>query len=175
MARLSFPSGSAAGAAAVAAAVALAVPVGWRTATVAVGSVYALFMAVAVVSLQWHYPTDTLAGLAYGTGVVLLVDVAVSTLGGMVRTRAGRRSTPSPGGLTLLGPLGHRWSSDDGHGVGRTVRVELQVDGAVGVLGLPRCLDDEGRLLTGQLQGLLQAHGDAGHDHPGGGALHASC
>ena len=95
---LSYPSGSTVGAAALMTAVVLATPSRWRPVAIGMGAAYVLWMSEAVIALQWHYPTDALAGIAYGTGVMLLVDVAVSTLGGMVRTRAGRRSTPSPGG-----------------------------------------------------------------------------
>ncbi len=90
---LSYPSGSTVGAAALAAAAALASPARWRTVTAIVGSVYALWMALAVIALQWHLPTDAIAGLAYGVGVVLVVDgsawkVAVA----MRQWRAGERS-----------------------------------------------------------------------------------
>jgi membrane-associated phospholipid phosphatase len=71
---LSYPSGSTVGASALGTALVLAVPVRRRTVAVVAASAYALWMAVAVVSLQWHYPTDAAAGLAYGTGVVLLLD-----------------------------------------------------------------------------------------------------
>jgi undecaprenyl-diphosphatase len=70
----SFPSGSTVGAAALATAVALATPARWRAAVIAVGALYALWMALAVITLQWHLPTDAFAGLAYGAGVVLLAD-----------------------------------------------------------------------------------------------------
>lgn len=73
---LSYPSGSVVGAAAVATAVVLATPVRWRAVTAALGAVYAVWMTVSVIALRWHYPTDALAGLAWGVGVVLLVDAA---------------------------------------------------------------------------------------------------
>lgn len=89
---LSYPSGSTVGAAALATAAVLAVPTRWRVATAVVVTVYALWMALAVVALQWHYPTDSLAGLAYGAGVVLMVDgsvgAAADRLGG---AGSGRR------------------------------------------------------------------------------------
>ncbi len=71
---LSYPSGSTVGAAALATAAVLVVPMRWRVAATVAASVYALWMAVAVVALRWHFPTDALAGLAYGTGFVLVVD-----------------------------------------------------------------------------------------------------
>jgi membrane-associated phospholipid phosphatase len=62
-------------------------------------------MALAVVALQWHYPTDALAGLAYGAGVVLVVDGAARVVAdrrralrpGRGRVRA-REEPPEPGG-----------------------------------------------------------------------------
>jgi membrane-associated phospholipid phosphatase len=88
----SFPSGSTVGAAALATAAILAVPRRWRIATLVVGSVYALWMALAVVAMQWHLPTDSLAGLAYGVGVVLIVDAGAW----MVARRLRRPSSPEP-------------------------------------------------------------------------------
>ena len=31
-------------------------------------------MCAAVVALQWHYPSDALAGATFGIGIVLVVD-----------------------------------------------------------------------------------------------------
>jgi hypothetical protein len=73
---LSYPSGSTVGASALGTALVLAVPARRRAVTIVAASAYALWMAIAVVSLQWHYPTDAAAGLAYGTGVVLMLDGA---------------------------------------------------------------------------------------------------
>lgn len=93
---LSYPSGSTVGAAALAAAVALAVPTRWRTLTWIVGSAYTLWMGIAVIALQWHLPTDALAGAAYGVGVVLVVDGVLWALGAVVRSgTAGRRPATS--------------------------------------------------------------------------------
>lgn len=88
----SFPSGSTVGAAALATAIVLAVPRRWRIFTAVVASVYAVWMALAVVAMQWHLPTDSLAGLAYGVGVVLIVDAAAW----MVARRLGRTTPPAP-------------------------------------------------------------------------------
>ena len=44
---------------------------------------------IAVVALQWHYPTDALAGVAFGAGVVLLLD------GGLRRVVDRGRRVPS--------------------------------------------------------------------------------
>lgn len=71
---LSYPSGSTVGAAALACAVVLATPPAFRTVSVVIGSLYALWMTLAVVAIGWHYPTDAFAGLALGVGTVLLAD-----------------------------------------------------------------------------------------------------
>jgi undecaprenyl-diphosphatase len=71
---LSYPSGNVADVAAVLTAWSLAVPSRYRGATVAIGVVLTGMMVVAVVGLRWHYPSDALAGLVLGVGVVLLID-----------------------------------------------------------------------------------------------------
>jgi membrane-associated phospholipid phosphatase len=71
---LSFPSGSVTVVASLAAAWTLAVP-GWtRWPVAAVGVVLTGSMTVAVIALRWHYPSDALAGAAFGVGMVLLLD-----------------------------------------------------------------------------------------------------
>jgi membrane-associated phospholipid phosphatase len=102
---LSYPSGSTVGAAALAMAAVLAATARWRVATAVVAAAYAVWMALAVVALLWHYPTDALAGLAYGAGVVLVVDGAARVVAdrrralrpGRGRVRA-REEPPEPGG-----------------------------------------------------------------------------
>ncbi len=90
----SYPSGSTVGAAALATVAVLAVPPRWRPATVVVAALFGLWMSVAVVLLHWHYPTDALAGLAYGTGVVLLADGSAGKLAvAMGRHRRHRLKT----------------------------------------------------------------------------------
>ncbi|MGO8873968.1 MAG: phosphatase PAP2 family protein [Acidimicrobiales bacterium] len=91
---LSYPSGSTVGAAALATAVVLATPARWRPVAVVVAGGYAVWMAVGVVALRWHYPTDALAGLAFGAGVVLLVDGAAWKVA--VRLRQGRPAVRRP-------------------------------------------------------------------------------
>jgi membrane-associated phospholipid phosphatase len=50
-------------------------------------------MSLAVVSLQWHYPTDALAGLAYGCGVLLVLDwAAPRALASLTSSGDNRRS-----------------------------------------------------------------------------------
>jgi membrane-associated phospholipid phosphatase len=78
---LTFPSGSVAVVAALATTWVLAVP-GWlRVAVAAAGSVVVVAMTVAVVALRWHYPSDALAGAAFGVGVVLAVDGVLQMVG----------------------------------------------------------------------------------------------
>ncbi len=91
----SYPSGSTVAAAALAAVAVLATPARWRAITVVAASAYALWMTFAVIALQWHYPTDALAGLVFGVGVVLVIDSA--TLGidrRLVEMRSRRRAPP---------------------------------------------------------------------------------
>lgn len=96
---LSYPSGTVVAAAAVATAAVLATPPRWRVVTGVVTGAYALWVALAVIALQWHLPTDALAGCSYGVGVVLTVD-ALAWYG---LRRAGRlvqeRRPPAPAGL----------------------------------------------------------------------------
>lgn len=95
---LSYPSGSTVGASALAAALVLAVPGRWRPITLVVGTAYVLWMGVAVIALQWHYPTDAMGGTAYGAGVVLLVDGALWRAGSLARDRWPRPPASSRGG-----------------------------------------------------------------------------
>ncbi len=78
---LSYPSGSTVGAAAVATAAFLAAPRRLRPWVAVVAAAYAGLMAVAMVATGSHYPTDALAGLAFGAGVVLLTDGALARAG----------------------------------------------------------------------------------------------
>ena len=71
---LSYPSGSVADVAALATAWAVAVPRAVRPWVVAAGALVTVAMAVAVVGLRWHYPSDALGGAVLGVGIVLVVD-----------------------------------------------------------------------------------------------------
>ena len=84
---LTYPSGSTVGAAALAVAAVVATPAHWRVLSAAAATAYTLWMALAVVALRWHYPTDALAGVAYGAGVVLVVDGAAWRIAGVLRRR----------------------------------------------------------------------------------------
>jgi len=71
---LTFPSGTTTVVAAVATAVAVAAPRWLRPVVVVVGSVLVVLECIAVVALQWHFPTDAIGGVLLGVGTVLLVD-----------------------------------------------------------------------------------------------------
>ena len=73
---VSFPSGTVTAVAAVATVGVLATPDPWRSLVAALGGTVTVLEAMSVVALRWHYPTDALAGLAVGVGVVLLSDCA---------------------------------------------------------------------------------------------------
>ena len=77
---LSFASGSVTVIAALGTAWVLAVPRRFRVAAAVVGSLGVAIMIVAVIALRWHYPTDALAGIVLGVGVVLVVDSAAHSL-----------------------------------------------------------------------------------------------
>jgi len=77
---VSFPSGTVTAVAAVATVGVLATPDPWRTVVAALGGTVTVLEAMSVVALRWHYPTDALAGLAVGVGVVLLSDCAARGL-----------------------------------------------------------------------------------------------
>jgi hypothetical protein len=57
-----------------------------------------------------------------------------------------------------------RRSSDDGDGLGGVVRIEVERDRGVRILGLPRSLHHESRLLATFLQRVLESEGDARQD-----------
>jgi len=77
---VSFPSGTVTAVAAVATVGVLATPDPWRTVMAALGGTVTVLEGMSVVALRWHYPTDALAGLALGVGVVLLSDCAARGL-----------------------------------------------------------------------------------------------
>ncbi len=64
---LSYPSGNVTNVAAVATALTLAAPGRWRLVAVVLGAAATVAMAVAVTGLRWHYPTDALGGVVFGT------------------------------------------------------------------------------------------------------------
>ena len=86
---LSFPSGNVTDVASVATAWVLAVPRRGRPLAALVGAVATGGMTVAVIGLRWHYPSDALAGAAFGAGMVLTVD-------GVLHLPDVRRWIPAP-------------------------------------------------------------------------------
>ena len=104
---LSFPSGSVAAVAALAAAGVLATPDRWRWVSAVVGGTVAVLMALAVVALGWHYPTDAACGLALGTGTVLLIDwVGRRVAGRWVSATAARGGGDSTTDTEAIGSAG---------------------------------------------------------------------
>ena len=90
---VSFPSGTVAAVAAVATVALLATPDPWRSVVAALGGTVTVLACMSVVALRWHYPTDAVAGVAVGGGVVLLADCAARGLAvGLARRRAGAPS-----------------------------------------------------------------------------------
>ena len=73
---VSFPSGTVTAVAAVATVGLLATADRWRSVIATLGGTVTVLAIVSVISLRWHYPTDALAGVATGVGVVLLTDCA---------------------------------------------------------------------------------------------------
>jgi membrane-associated phospholipid phosphatase len=70
----SYPSGTVAAVAALATAATLVMPRLLRPLVALIGAVCTVGACVAVIILRWHYPTDTLGGVAVGMGAVLFVD-----------------------------------------------------------------------------------------------------
>ncbi len=102
---LSFPSGSMTVVAALATAWTLAVPAPARWVVAAAGAVVVALVGVAVVAVRWHYPSDALAGVAFGAGVVLLVDGLLHLGGGQeLATSGGGPDATADDHLRVGGP-----------------------------------------------------------------------
>jgi membrane-associated phospholipid phosphatase len=80
---LSYPSGNVADVTAVATSWVLAVPPRLRRLVAALALGLVIAMAVAVVGLRWHYPTDAVGGALFGSGLVVGLD-------GLLHLRWGR-------------------------------------------------------------------------------------
>jgi membrane-associated phospholipid phosphatase len=89
---LSFTSGSVVVVAGVSAAWVLAVPRMLRIVAATVGFLAVVMMVFAVVALQWHYPSDALAGALFAVGMVVLVDGTAHVMSDRLSAtrRAGR-------------------------------------------------------------------------------------
>jgi undecaprenyl-diphosphatase len=77
---LCYPSGTVTIIAAVSTALVLAVPTRLRWIATPMAGATVAVMAVAVVGLRWHYPSDAVAGAMFGAGTVLMVDGVVALL-----------------------------------------------------------------------------------------------
>jgi membrane-associated phospholipid phosphatase len=93
---VSFPSGTVAAVAAVATVGLVATPDPWRSVTAALGGTVAVLASMAVVALRWHYPTDALAGLAVGVGVVLLADCGARAVADRFARARASATEPRP-------------------------------------------------------------------------------
>jgi undecaprenyl-diphosphatase len=94
---ISFPSGTTTAVSALAMAWVVAVPGRLRPVVAVVGAFIVGLECMAVVGLQWHYPTDALGGAAFGAGVVLLVDGVLHLSVGAERRRRAREGPPAGG------------------------------------------------------------------------------
>ena len=70
----SYPSGTVAAVAALATAATLVMPRMLRPLVALAGAFALVGTCAAVIVLRWHYPTDTLGGIAVGIGAVLVID-----------------------------------------------------------------------------------------------------
>jgi membrane-associated phospholipid phosphatase len=84
-----FPSGHSAGSLAMSLAFLSVVPPSWRRPTTAAGIVFTLYISLGVLVLNYHYPTDVLAGWLTG-GILVLGSWFAAA-----RLRLGER-TPAP-------------------------------------------------------------------------------
>jgi membrane-associated phospholipid phosphatase len=99
--QLSFPSGHTASAMTVAAVLGVllhdpARPAGTRVARAAlvvVACAVTALVAAGVIGLRWHYFTDTVGGVALGTGTALTLALLIDLVPGAMRSR---RSPPWP-------------------------------------------------------------------------------
>jgi PAP2 superfamily len=105
--QLSFPSGHTASAMTVAAVLGvllrdparLAATRVARAALVVVACAVTALVAAGVIGLRWHYFTDTVGGVALGTGTVLTLAFLIDLVPGVMRSRrspASPRSGPGP-------------------------------------------------------------------------------
>jgi len=70
-----------------------------RAALVAVACAVTVLVAAGVIGLRWHYFTDTVGGVALGTGTVLTLAFLIDLVPGAVRSwRAGSGMTAAPDG-----------------------------------------------------------------------------
>jgi hypothetical protein len=58
-----------------------------RAALVVLACAVTVLVAVGVVGLRWHYFTDTVGGIALGTGTVLTLAFVIDLVPGVMRSR----------------------------------------------------------------------------------------
>jgi hypothetical protein len=73
-------------------------------------------VAAGVVGLRWHYFTDTVGGVALGTGTVLTLAFLIDLVPGVMRSRRVRSGTDSRWGLRLGGRREGRCAVAGGQG-----------------------------------------------------------
>jgi membrane-associated phospholipid phosphatase len=66
-----------------------------RAALVLLTCAVASLVAVGVIGLRWHYFTDTVAGVALGTGTVLMLAFLIDLVPAAMRSRGGPRGNPA--------------------------------------------------------------------------------
>jgi len=76
----------------------IAAPRTFRPAVAAIGVFVVALECMAVVALQWHNPSDALAGAVFGAGMVLLVDGVLHLEVGAARRRRGPTVPGDPAG-----------------------------------------------------------------------------
>jgi membrane-associated phospholipid phosphatase len=84
-----FPSGHSAGSLAMSLAFLTVVPVSWRRPTTAAGIVFTLYISLGVLLLNYHYPSDVLAGWLLAAGWWLALLALSSRLEARPRGPAG--------------------------------------------------------------------------------------
>jgi membrane-associated phospholipid phosphatase len=66
-----------------------------RAALMAVACAVTALVAVGVIGLRWHYFTDTVGGVALGTGTVLMLAFLIDLVPAAMRSRGGPRGNPA--------------------------------------------------------------------------------
>src|ERR1700751_1864596 len=68
-----------------------------RAALVVVACAVTALVAAGVIGLRWHYFTDTVGGVALGTGTVLTLAFLIDLAPGVMRARRGRTARIASG------------------------------------------------------------------------------
>jgi membrane-associated phospholipid phosphatase len=89
---LTFPSGTTTIVSGVVMAFIIAVPRRYRPEVIVFGAFVVVLECMAVIALQWHFPTDALGGAIFGAGMVLMVDGVLHIEVGIRRRHARARA-----------------------------------------------------------------------------------